>query len=169
MRTRRRHQGGDLVDQFERRQHQFAGAVGARFGAAIDQMPGVPLLQVLQREGRARTVAQQPFESHPVGAVDAHRGIDGKSAAVLPLAHFLAIALVDQAAPDEGAQNPLAHEGLHVGKRRRVKFEGSMKGDARRIVRVGDGLEYPVDDAAMEFACREAVSQARRAHVFVQA
>ena len=54
MRTRRRHEGGDLVDQLQRRQHQFAGAVVARLGAAIDQMLGVPLLQVLQREEWAR-------------------------------------------------------------------------------------------------------------------
>jgi hypothetical protein len=36
------------------------------------------LLQALQREGRARTVAQQPFQPGAVVAFDAHRGIQRK-------------------------------------------------------------------------------------------
>jgi hypothetical protein len=58
---------------------------------------------------------------------------------------------VDQAAPDEGAQDTGPRAGLHVGKRRRVEFvgEGGMKAEARRLVQ-GDGrLEDPVDDVRL--------------------
>ncbi len=71
---------------------------------------------------------------------------------MLPAAHFVNVILVDQTSLDEGVQDSGSHASLDVGKRRRVKFDGSMKADTRRIVR-GDGrLEYPVDDAAVEMA-----------------
>ena len=75
-----------------------------------------------------------------------------------PDAHLDGVILVDQAAPDESAQNTGSHARLHVGKRRRVEAagKGGMKGDARRLVQ-GDGrLEEAVDDAAVKttFQCR---------------
>ena len=151
----RRHQRGDLVDQFEWCQHQrrrtCAGRCSThRLGIAIDQMLGIALVQMFQRERRTGTIPQQPFERRPVGTLDAHRAIHGKATAVRPGAHLGRVIPVDQAAPDESAQDTGSHARLHVGKRRRVKFEGGMKADARRRDR-GDGrLEYPVDDATVE-------------------
>ena len=56
--SRRRHQGGNLVDQCERGQHQGAGSVGARFGDVVEQMLGIVLVQMLEGERRAGAVAQ---------------------------------------------------------------------------------------------------------------
>lgn len=69
---------------------------------------------------------------------------------MLPLAHFLAVARVDQAAPDEGAQNPLARHGLNIGDGDCIQPARGIKDHAPFFLRVGDGLEYPVDDTAME-------------------
>lgn len=113
----------------------------------MDPMLGVPLLQVLQREGRACAVAQQAFQSWPVGAFDAHRGIDGEAAAVRPAAHLVSVILLDQTAPDEGAQNPLPHECLHIGSGDHIKLSRRMKNHTLAFVRVGDGIEYPTASA----------------------
>ena len=113
-------------------------------------MQGIALVQMLQRERRTGTVAQQPFESGPVGTLDAHRAIDRKTAVVRPSAHLGCIIAVDQAALGEGAQGT----GSHAGKRRRVKFVGTggMESDARRIIPCDGRLECPVDDATVEVA-----------------
>ena len=155
MRPWRRHQRGDLRDQFEWRLHQRRRACAGRrsshrLGVAVDQMVGIALVQIFEGEGRTRALPQQPLEPHPVGALDAYRTIHREAAVVCPGAHLGGVILVDQAAFDKGAQDKGSHARLHVGKRRRVKFEGGMKGDARRIVQ-GDGwFKYPVDDAAVE-------------------
>ena len=115
-------------------------------------MPGIALVQMRKRERLTRAVAQQPFESDPVGTLDAHRAIHREAAVVRPGAHLGGVILVDQATIDEGAQDPGSHARLHVGKRRRVELtgKGGMKADARRLIR-GDGrFEYPVDDATVE-------------------
>ena len=84
MDARRWHQCGNLVDQFERGQHQRAGSVRSRLGDVVDQMLGIVLLQMLQGEGRAcipqgyflrGALTQQPFQPRAVGALDAHRGV----------------------------------------------------------------------------------------------
>lgn len=59
MGTRRRHQGGNLVDQRKWRQYQrrraCAGRCSARqLGVAVDQMRGIALVQVQVFEGERR-------------------------------------------------------------------------------------------------------------------
>ena len=156
-----RHQRGDLRNQFQWRQHQRRRACAGRcstrrLGIAVDQMLGIALVQMLQRERRTGTVAQQTFEPRPVGTLDTHRAIHREAAVVRPGAHLGRVIVVNQTAPDESAQDTGSHTRLHVGERRRVKFEGGMKADARRIVWGNGRLEDPVDDAAMktEFQCR---------------
>ena len=90
---------------------------------------------MLQRERRTGTVAQQTFESDPIGTLDAHRAIHREAAVVRPGAHLGGVILVDQAAPDEGGEDTGPHACLHVGERRRVKFEGGMEVDARCLFR----------------------------------
>ena len=179
----RRHQGGDLRDQFEWRQNQRRRACAGRCSThrleiAADQMLVIALVQMLQRERRMGTVAQQTFEADPVGTLDAHRAIDREAAVVRPGAHLGGLIFVDQAAPDEATQDTGSHAGRYVGKRRRVKFQGGMKADARRLVRRDDWREDPVDDAAMKtmFQCRltsalSTLSEAAetKMHVLIQA
>ena len=107
MHARGWHQRGNLVDQFERGQHQGAGSVRARLGDVVAQMFGVVLVQMIEGERRAGAVAQQPFPTRPVGAFDAHRGVEREAAAVRPAAHPVSSILLEQAATDEGAQHPV--------------------------------------------------------------
>ena len=133
--ARRWHQRGNLVDQFERGQHQGAGSVRARLGDVVEQMLGVVLVQMLEGERRAGAVAQQPFPPGPVGALDAHRGVEREAAAVVPAAHLVTSTLLEQAAADAGAQHPLAHLGLHRGQQRPHPARRRRETPPRRPVR----------------------------------
>ena len=94
-------------------------------------MQGIALLQMHKREWRTGTIAQQTLLPGPVGALDAHRAIHRKAAVVRPGAHFRGVIRVDQAALDAGAQDTGPHASLHLGKRRRVKFDGRHGGQPR--------------------------------------
>ena len=59
VRARWRDERSDFVDEFERREHQFSWPALVRFGVVIDHMFGVVLVQMFEREGRSRAVAQQ--------------------------------------------------------------------------------------------------------------
>ena len=119
--TGRRHQRGDFVDQLQRREHQITRAVGAGLGVVVDQMFGIQLMQMRQRERRAGAVAQQSFQPCPVTAFDAHLGIQRETSAVFPASHYFSVVLADQAAPDEGTQDAPPHLCLHSSKRDRIK------------------------------------------------
>ena len=56
--ARGRDQRGQPLDEFQRRQPQLRAAIGLGLGRAIDELVVTDLLEALQREGRARTVAQ---------------------------------------------------------------------------------------------------------------
>jgi len=68
-----RDERGDFVHQLQRREHQIARAVGAGLAVVIEQMLVIQRVQMLQREGWAGAVAQEPFQPCPVCATDAHR------------------------------------------------------------------------------------------------
>jgi hypothetical protein len=55
--TRGRDQRGQPVDQFHRRETQLGAPVGLGLGEAIDDLVAGELLEALQREGRARSIA----------------------------------------------------------------------------------------------------------------
>ena len=69
-------------NQFERREHQADAAAGTRLDALVDQVFGVDFRPALQREGRASSIPQQPFQARAVGAFDAHAGIDREAVTV---------------------------------------------------------------------------------------
>jgi len=53
MNPRRRHQGGEAVDQLQRGQAQWAAAAGAGLAGGVDPVLGIALLQPVQGERRA--------------------------------------------------------------------------------------------------------------------
>jgi len=71
-------QRGQPLDQFQRRQPQLRAAIGLGLGKTIDELVVTELLEALQREGRARAIAQQPFQTGAVRAFDSDRGIQRK-------------------------------------------------------------------------------------------
>src|SRR5450759_4739896 len=80
-------------------------------------------------------------------------------AAVFPTHHLVTITLADQAAPDKGAKDALAHLRLHFGDGcciqpgRRMKIHAHFfVGSVGCVISVANasGLEYPIDDAAVK-------------------
>jgi hypothetical protein len=101
----------------------------------------------LQGEGRASTRPEQPFQPSAVVGLDAHRGIEGESAAVIPLGHVLGIIRVEVAVFREPAQDPLPDPGLDPLDVRRG--EGGLPEPHRRIA-VRRRLEDAVEDDAVK-------------------
>jgi len=79
---------------------------------------------------------------------------------VFPTHHLVPITLADQAAPDKGTEDALAHLGLHLGDGGGIKLSRCMKIHARHCIsRVGNigcianicsRLKHPIHDAAVE-------------------
>ena len=83
---------------------------------------------------------------------------------MVPATHRVSITLLQQAAAHAGAQDLLAHLGLHRG---RSQPGGFVKHHSGRPVRGAGSREYPIDDAAvkvqMGVECRaEAVDEDHR-------
>ena len=116
----------------------------------VDQMPGIVFLQMFQSERRAGAVAQQPFQTRPVGTLDAHQGVEREAAAMVPPAHLIGLPLLEQAAPHAGAQHLLTHPCLHWVHSGRIEPERGVKDDPGRPVGGAGGLEYAVEDAAVK-------------------
>jgi len=76
MPARRRDQGSQSLDQFERRHEQADTAAGAGLDALVDQMFWVDLAQSFAREDRTGAVAEQALKAGSVVGLDAHAGID---------------------------------------------------------------------------------------------
>ena len=145
----------------------FAPETGDCFtglGEVVDQAVPIQLLDALGGEGRASTVAQQPFAPAPIVGRDAHRRVQGEPAAVAPLFHVPALVLVQDPAPYESAQDALAEPSLH--RRGIVRIQLIHCDESYPVVRIG--LEYPVDDANMKVRMlvergAEAVNEGNRA------
>ena len=67
-----------------------------------------------------------------------------------PTTHHRTHGLIDQAATDEGAQNPPTNPRLHPSNRDRIQTGRRMKIHFRPIVSISGWLECPIDDAAMK-------------------
>jgi len=76
--ARGRDQRGQTLDQLQRCQPQLGTPIGLRLVEAIDERILAELLEALQRNGRPRAIAQQPFQAGAVGAFDADRSIQRK-------------------------------------------------------------------------------------------
>lgn len=112
----------------------------------VDQPLGVDLLQPVGGEGRTGAVAQQAFQTLPVVGLDAHAGVEGEPAAVVPRLHLLAIFLIEQPASHERPQDAAADLGLHRLGIIRVQFFHLDESDALFLI----GLENAVDEDDME-------------------
>jgi hypothetical protein len=118
VKARRRHQGGEAVEQLERGQELRATADGAPFRVVVDEALTVELAQPVQGGRWPGTVPQQPLAPGAVGGLDAHRGVDGEAAAMLPLPHRLRAIGWQQAAAHEHAVDDHAMEvqvGIEAG------------------------------------------------------
>ena len=127
---RRRDQGRQTLDQFERGQHQADAAARARLDALIDQVLGIDFTQPFQRKGRSGAIAQQSLQALAVGCFDAHAGIERETPAVIhvPIAARLraqALRGGRERSTDGGAPGPESRRwfrdrcpGLHESARR---------------------------------------------------
>ncbi len=78
----------------------------------MDQVFGVDFTQTLQREGGARAVAQQPFQTLAVSAFDAHAGVEREATTVLPVRHRLGVFRLEHTASGQRAQQTAADLGM---------------------------------------------------------
>jgi hypothetical protein len=82
--------------------------------------------------------------------MDAYRGIHRKPAAMYPTPHPITISLIDQAATDEGAQNPPTHPRLHFGDGDRIQPSRCMKIHTCHFDCIDGWLECSIDDATVK-------------------
>lgn len=82
-------------------------------------------------EGWAGAIPQQPLQGCAVICLDAHTGID-REATVLVGQHVFGVSLLDQGAPDKGAQDALAQASQHLGHGNRIKSTGRVEDNALR-------------------------------------
>jgi hypothetical protein len=80
-------------------------------------------------ERRAGAVSQQPLQALAVVPFDAHGGVQGEAAVVLPRAHVLGIVRAEETALDEKAQDGVAKGALHSGHLWRGHGRGFEKGE----------------------------------------
>jgi hypothetical protein len=78
--ARRKHQGGEAVDQLERGQELRATAAAAWFWLFEDEVRAVELAQPVWSEWWVGAATEQTLASDTVGSLDVHRAIDGKPA-----------------------------------------------------------------------------------------
>ncbi len=105
----------------------------------------VDLLEALQREGRAGTVAQQALQPGAIRAGNAHRRIQ-REAAMFPAEHVARLRGLEQTAAGEPPQHPSAHwlgDGGHLIRRQYRRLEEAD-------LAVFAGIEQAIDDAAVQ-------------------
>ena len=64
------------IAQLQRAERQLGGANGLRLGQMIAEMLVIDGLEVLESEGRASTVTQQPFQTGTIPSRNPHCGIE---------------------------------------------------------------------------------------------
>lgn len=105
-------------------------------------------------------------------SLNANPGIH-REAAVLAGQHLLGIKALDQAAPDEGAQDAGAGSGLRLGHGSLVKAAGRVKVHIRRYCENGFviaryRLKHPINhaDMGMHMAVQAGVETVDKGHIF---
>jgi hypothetical protein len=125
-------------------------------------------LSALKGEGRAGAVAQQPFQSGPVVAGDAHASVE-REAAVVPGEHVAGVIGIEQPVAGDPAQHPAAHLRFDRGHRFWRQCQGLSELDPAGFER----LEHPVEDAAVtnppgaDLGARQGARSAKTRMVFV--
>jgi len=148
--ARGRDQRGQTLDQLQRCQPQLGTPIGLRLVEAIDERTLAELLEALQRNGRPRAIAQQPFQAGAVGAFDADRSIQRKASAVISARHVARIGSIEMAGTGEPTQHPSPHLLLHCGE-----ILWPQRGRLGELdLPVGAGNEQPVDYPAVEVDMR---------------
>ena len=100
-------QGREVVDELQRGEGQRGGPVALGLGQAIEDPLIVDLFDALKGEGRAGAIAQQPFQSGPVVAGDAHASVE-REAAVVPHKHVAGVIGIEQAVAGEPVEHAAA-------------------------------------------------------------
>lgn len=111
----------------------------------VDELVRVDLLEALQREGRASTVAQPSLQTGAILASNAHRRVR-REAAMLPAEHVAGLLGLEQTAAGEPPQPPSAHllgDRGHLSRRQYRRLEEPE-------LAVFAGIEQAVDDAAVQ-------------------
>lgn len=141
----RRDQRGEAIEQFEGRQDLADAPARSRLGALIDEVLRIDLPQPFLREGRAGAVAQQALPPLPVVPFDAHASVEREAAAVRAAALGFAIGRIEQAAPNEKADDPFAQ--------RRLQSRQRLRAEVRLLETQTRGLlpkKHPIDRDDME-------------------
>ncbi len=144
VKARRRDQGDEVVYELQRGEGQRGAPIASGLGQAGDDPLIVDLFDALKGEGRACAVAQQPLQSGPVVAGDAHRSVERKPA-VLPGQHVAGVIRIEQPVVGEPAQHPAADLRFDHGSGFPRQCRCLSKLDPTAFER----LEHPVEDAAV--------------------
>ncbi|MCI0535661.1 MAG: hypothetical protein L0Z50_10585 [Verrucomicrobiales bacterium] len=86
--ARRRDQGREALQEFQRRQDQHRLPVGPGFGQGVDQaLIGLDPGQPRADEDRPGAIADQSFQAGAIPSGDSDLGVEGETAAVVPPEH----------------------------------------------------------------------------------
>ena len=133
-----------MVDELQRGEGQRGAPVALGLGQAIEDPLIVDLFDALKGEGRAGAIAQQPFQSGPVVAGDAHASVE-REAAVVPHKHVAGVIGIEQAVAGEPVEHAAADllfdHGSCIWRQCRCLSELDPADFER--------LEHPVEDAAV--------------------
>jgi hypothetical protein len=139
--ARRWHQGCNAINQLQRRERDlvdlcaalvvgFAARLAVLFGAAVDQF-SARLAQPRQSKRGPRAVPQQALQARAVVRRYAHAGVHRK--APVPVSqHLLGLEILEQTAPNKGAQDAFAQAGLRLGYGICNHAGGRVEDDTRR-------------------------------------
>jgi hypothetical protein len=94
----------------------------------------------------ARAATQPPLAPGAVAGLEAHRAVDGETAAMLPLRHRAGVISRRQAAAHDNRQQPPAHACLHIRDGVGIESGGGSEHDPAG----GGRLEHAVDGHAVE-------------------
>ena len=105
---------GEPIEELQGREAQRSASGGIGLGEEVEDLIGAATDEVEPFEGKGRpgTIADQPFQSVPVGGLDADAPIEAKPATVLPAQHILGLLGLQEAVADHVTEDPGADRVL---------------------------------------------------------